>query len=170
MDFRLDEAIEILERTPASVTELLRGLSGPWLSASEGPGTFSPIDVLGHLIYGEQTDWIPRAKIMVDCGESRAFDPFDRTGFLPIIEGRGVDELLAQFTDLRQENLAGLRRLSPDLDLTGTHPGLGRVTMRQLLASWVVHDLGHIAQITRVLAKQYRDAVGPWREYLSIVK
>src|SRR6185503_10327067 len=112
-----------------------------WLHASEGPGTFSPLDVLGHLILGEQTDWIPRAKIIVQSGEARPFDPFDRRGFLPILEGRGVGELLAEFADLRQQNLVELRSISPDLDLPGTHPALGRVTMRQLLASWVVHDL-----------------------------
>lgn len=170
MDFQLAEAIEILERTPATVSALLNGLSNPWLHASEGPGAFSPIDVLGHLIYGEQTDWIPRARIIVESGEARPFDPFDRRGFLSIIEGQDVGELLAQFANLRKQNLAELQRLSPDLDLAGTHPALGRVTMRQLLASWVVHDLGHIAQITRVLANQYREAVGPWREYLSVVK
>ncbi len=164
------EAIEILERTPATVSALLGGLSEPWVHASEGSGTFSPIDVLGHLIYGEQVDWIPRAKIILEFGEARPFDPFDRTGFGQIIEGRGVGELLEQFATLREQNLAELRSISPDLDLSGTHPGLGRVTMRQLLAAWVVHDLGHIAQITRVLAKQYREAVGPWREYLTIVK
>jgi hypothetical protein len=170
MDFHVSEAIEILERTPATLSALLGGISDSWSHASEGPATFSPIDVLGHLILGEQTDWIPRAKIILESGESRPFDPFDRTGFLPLIEGRGVEELLAQFADLRKQSLGELRRFSPDLGLTGTHPALGRVTMRQLLAAWVVHDLGHIAQITRVLAKQYREAVGPWREYLSIIK
>jgi hypothetical protein len=169
MDFHIAEAIQILERTPASISALLAGLSDPWLHASEGPGTFSPIDVLGHLILSEQTDWIPRAKIILESGESRPFDPFDRFGFQPIIEGRAVGELLVQFATLREQNLTELRGISPDLDLTGTHPGLGRVTMRQLIAAWAVHDLGHIAQITRVLAKQYRDAVGPWHQYLSIV-
>src|SRR5215217_5693977 len=114
MDFEFDQAMEILERTPATVSTLLGGLSDAWLHASEGPGTFSPIDVLGHLIYGEQTDWIPRAKIMVASGESRPFDPFDRRGFLPILEGRGVAALLAEFADLRRQNLIELRGISPD--------------------------------------------------------
>jgi hypothetical protein len=170
MDFRVEEGVEILKRTPAALSGLLGGLSDSWLHASEGPETFSPLDVLGHLIYGEQTDWMPRARIIVESGESRPFEPWDRRGFYEILEGRTVDQLLHQFGQLRRENLADLRRLSPDLTLTGMHPGLGRVSMSELLAAWVAHDLGHIAQITRVLAKQYRDAVGPWREYLTIVR
>src|SRR5947199_3657635 len=126
MDFHLEEALEILERTPATLSSLLGGLSDTWLHASEGPGTFTPIDVLGHLILGEQTDWIPRARIMVESGESRPFDPFDRTGFLPIIEGRTGGELLAHFTDLRRRNLLALREISSDLHRTGSHPALGR--------------------------------------------
>jgi hypothetical protein len=169
MEFRIEEAGEFLARTPATLNALLAGLPDAWLRASEGPGTFTPIDVLGHLIYGEQVDWIPRAKIILEHGEARAFDPFDRVGFGPILEGRSVRELLAQFEELRRSNLAALRNLSPDLEATGTHPELGRVTMGQLLAAWVVHDLGHISQILRVLAKQYGEAVGPWRAYLSIV-
>jgi hypothetical protein len=169
MEFRIEEAEEILARTPATVSALLAGLPVAWLHANEGPGTFCPIDVLGHLIYGELVDWIPRAHIILQYGEARAFDPFDRQGFAPIIEGRTVGELLTQFEELRQSNLSAMRDLSPHLDLIGTHPALGRVTMRQLLACWVVHDFGHIAQIVRVLAKQYGEAVGPWREYLSII-
>ena len=170
MELRIGEAGEILAKTPATLNALLAGLPDAWLHASEGPGTFTPIDVLGHLIYGEQVDWIPRVKIILQYGEARAFDPFDRRGFASLAEGRPVADLLAEFAELRRGNLAHLRSLAPNLDAAGTHPALGRVTVRQLLAAWVVHDLGHIAQIVRVLARQYGDAVGPWREYLSIVK
>lgn len=143
------------------------------MSAREGPDTFNTIDVLGHLIYGEQADWIPRARIILECGESKAFEPFDRRGFASIIEGQSGDALLARFAGSRRESLQALRGFQLDdtlLGSPGTHPELGRVTMRQLLATWVAHDLGHVAQIVRVLARQYGDAVGPWREYLSIVR
>jgi hypothetical protein len=173
MEFHLAQAIEVLERTPLALSGLLHGISDPWLSAREGPETFSAIDVLGHLIYGEQADWIPRARIILECGEARIFDPFDRRGFASIIEGRSGDALLVQFAELRRESLRALRGFQLDeklLDAAGTHPELGRVTMRQLLATWVAHDLGHIAQIVRVLARQYGEAVGPWREYLTIVR
>src|SRR3954453_14091756 len=129
MHFDLAEAVAILERTPATLAALLGGLPDRWLHASEGPATFTPLDVLGHLILGEQTDWIPRAKIIMQSGESRPFDPFDRTGFLPIIEGRPGGDLLAHFTDLRGRNLLALAEISSDLDRTGSHPALGRVTM-----------------------------------------
>jgi len=169
MEFRIEEAGEILARTPATLGALLAGLPDVWLHASDGPGTFTPIEVLGHLIYGELVDWVPRARIILQYGESRSFDPFDRKGFVPVVEGRSVDELLAQFAELRRSNLACLPDFSSHLEAPGTHPAFGRVTMRELLSTWVVHDLGHIAQIARVLARQYGEAVGPWREYLSII-
>ena len=173
MEFQLAQAVEVLERTPPALSGLLHGVSDVWLNAREGPDTFSTIDVLGHLIYGEQTDWIPRARIIRECGETKAFEPFDRCGFASIIEGQSVDSLLSQFAESRRQNLQALSQLGLDetlLDSTGTHPELGRVTMRQLIATWVAHDLGHIAQIVRVMAKQYGEAVGPWREYLTIVR
>lgn len=174
MEFRLDRATEVLQRTPAVLDALLRGKSEAWLNCRTGPETFSPIDVLGHLIYGEIDDWMPRAEIILKCGESRAFDPFDRFGFRSLIDGRSMEELLTQFAELRAKNLAALEALRLDdrsLDLTGLHPdpSLGRVTMRNLLATWVVHDLGHISQIMRIMSNEYRDAVGPWRQYLSIL-
>lgn len=172
MEFHLEEGLEILERTPATLSALLSGVSDAWLNCREGPGTFSPVDVIGHLICGEQVDWIPRARIILECGESRPFDPFDRVGFEPIIQGKTIASLLDTFAALRQQNLATLGDLRLDaaaLDRTGIHPALGRVTMRQLLAAWAVHDLGHIRQIVRVMAGRYAAAVGPWRPYLTIL-
>ena len=130
------------------------------------------MDVLGHLIYGEQVDWIPRIRIILEHGEARPFDPFDRVGFEHLIAGKTIEELLNTFAVLRQESLQELSALKLEpamLSRTGTHPALGQVTLGQLLAAWVVHDLGHLAQIERVMARQYRDAVGPWREYLPIL-
>jgi hypothetical protein len=174
MEFQLDQATEVLQRTPAVLDALLRGKSEAWLNCRIGPGTFSPVDVLGHLISGEMTDWMPRAEIILKCGEGRAFDPFDRFGFAPLLHGRSVDELLTQFAELRAKSLAALEALRLDdraLDLTGMHPdpALGRVTMKNLLATWVVHDLGHIAQIMRIMSSEYREEVGPWRQYLTII-
>lgn len=151
---------------------LLCGLSEELLLADEGPDTFSPLDVLGHLIHGEQTDWVPRIRIILEQGEGRPFTPFDRFGFRETCRGLAAPALLGRFTALRRENLEWVTTLELDasrLELTGTHPALGRVTLRQLLAAWAVHDLGHIKQVVRVLAKRYREAVGPWREYLSIL-
>ncbi|HTS26860.1 MAG TPA: DinB family protein [Bryobacteraceae bacterium] len=172
MQFRMEEAIGILERTPKVLDALLRGQVEPWLNCREATETFSAMDVLGHLLYGEAVDWIPRAKIILECGESRAFDPFDRRGFGPLVKGRAVERVLDDFAEARKQNLKTLGELGLDgagLDRTGTHPGLGRVTVRQLLASWVVHDLGHVAQIARVMSREYREEVGPWREYLPIL-
>src|SRR5450432_6763 len=169
MRFELDEAIELLERTPRVLDAMLRGLSPVWLSARIDSGTFSPIDVLGHFIFGEMTDWIPRARIILDCQNSRAFDPFDRRGFGSLIENKSVGDLLDRFADLRARNIEQLHSFALDdskLDLPGVNPELGSVTMRQLLATWVVHDLNHINQLLRIFANQYRDEVGPWRAYL----
>lgn len=166
------EALQVLERTPATLQALLAGLSDSWLGATEGPDTFSPLDVLGHLIYGEETDWVPRIRIILEQGESKPFTPFDRLGFISESRGKSVQQLLDRFDALRRENLAFVRGLDLDeaaLGRRGTHPGLGRVTLSQLLAAWAVHDLGHVKQVVRVLARQYREAVGPWREYLTIL-
>jgi hypothetical protein len=172
MDFRLDRGLEILERTPAVFRALLGGLPEAWTSPNEGPDTFSAFDNLGHLIHGERTDWIPRARLILAQGASRRFEPFDRFAHYRESEGKTTDELLDDFARLRAENLATLRgwRLTDrELALEGEHPALGSVTLRQLLATWVAHDLGHVAQTARVLAKQHREAVGPWRAYLPVL-
>jgi DinB family protein len=172
MQFEIDEAVELLERTPRVLDAMLRDLSPAWLNARIDPGSFSPIDVLGHFIFGEMTDWIPRAQLILECQNARAFDPFDRRGFSSLIENKSVGDLLAHFADLRASNIRQLRSLALDeakLDLPGLHPSLGAVTMRQLLATWVVHDLNHLNQVMRILANQYGDEVGPWRAYLSIL-
>lgn len=172
MEIHLEDAQALLARTPAVLSELLRGLPQAWSDSREAPKTFSPIDVLGHLIYGEQVDWLPRVRIILDHGEARPFDPFDRVGFEDLIAGKSVADLLNMFATLRDQNLKALGELNLQPETfgrTGMHPALGRVTLGQLIASWVVHDLGHIAQIVRVMSRQYRDAVGPWRQYLPIL-
>jgi len=172
MNFNLEHAATILARTPGTLQVLLGDLPEPWVGATEGPDTFSPFDVVGHLIDGEETDWIPRAKIILAGGPDPRFEPYDRFRHRTRNVGRTLASLLAEFAELRSGNLELLRswRLTPArLDLPGVHPSLGRVTLSQLLAGWVVHDLGHIAQVTRVLAKQYREAVGPWVPYLPIL-
>ena len=172
MDFQLPRAIEILERTPAALRALLGGLPDEWTRPTEGPETFSAFDNLGHLVHGERADWIPRARIILTEGPSRTFDPYDRFAQYRESEGKDVAMLLDEFATLRAENLATLREWNlgdRDLAMEGTHPAFGRVTLAQLLATWVAHDLGHLAQVSRVMAKQYRDAVGPWRAYLPIL-
>ena len=162
----------VLQRTPATLNALLRDLPEPWLVHNEGPETWSPYDVIGHLIHGEETDWIPRAKIILEHGEARAFDPFDRVAMFEKSKAQSIAELLDTFARLRAENLRELQSLNLTADLLnkrGRHPELGVVTLRQLLATWVVHDLGHVRQVVRVMSKQYRDAVGPWKAYLSIL-
>lgn len=172
MQFQLTDALEILERTPATFRALLAGLSETWTSPNEGPDTFSAFDNLGHLIHGEKTDWIPRARLILEQGANRRFEPFDRFAQFQESQGKSVAELLDEFERLRNANLETLRAWNideQDLMLTGEHPELGTVTLRQLLATWVVHDLGHIAQTARVLAKQYVAEIGPWSAYLPIV-
>lgn len=173
MSFELAEAIALLERTPAALQALLGGLPEPWIVADEGPETFSAFDNVGHLIQGERADWIPRARIILAQGANRRFEPFDRFAQKRESQGKSLAELLDEFARLRAENLAVLRgwRLTErELALEGEHPGLGRVTLRQLLATWVAHDLGHVAQTSRVMAKRYREAVGPWRAYLPVLE
>ena len=172
MEFKLEEGIEILRQTPTTVDTLLRPLSGPWIERNEGPNTWSAFDVIGHLIHGEETDWIPRARIIINDGESRPFEPFDRVAMFEKSKGKSLGQLLDTFAQLRSSNIRELERMNLTpvlLEKTGTHPELGQVTLGQLLASWVVHDLGHIAQIVRVMARQYREEVGPWSAYLSIL-
>jgi len=170
--FVLEEAVAVLARTPATVDALLRGLPEGWIAANEGSDTWSPFDVIGHLIHGERTDWVPRARIIHEAGETRAFEKFDRFAQFAVSQGRTLPELLDEVAALRRENLralAALRLTDADLDRRGRHPELGLVTMRQLLATWMAHDLDHVVQISRVLARQYSDEVGPWRAYLRII-
>lgn len=172
MEFELDKAKEVLQRTPATLNALLCDLPNDWTLANEGPETFSPYDVIGHLIEGEENDWIPRARIILEQGEARPFDKFDRFAMYEKSRGKSLAELLAQFEQLRGESLRQLdeMNLTPELlQKRGSHPALGAVTLSQLLSAWVVHDLGHIRQIVRVMAKQYREAIGPWTTYLTIV-
>ena len=170
--FDMAEARAILERTPAALDALLRGLPDGWIAANEGADTWSPFDVVGHLIHGERTDWMQRIAILLDQGEARAFDRFDRFAQFAASEGRTLASLLDEFATLRRENLRALasRGLTDaDLDRRGRHPELGVVTLRQLLATWVAHDLDHVTQVARVLARQYSDEVGPWRAYLRVI-
>jgi len=170
--FVVEEAAAILARTPATLDAQLRGLPASWITAHEGGETWSPFDVVGHLIHGEETDWIPRAKIILAHGDARAFDKFNRTAQFTASEGRTLPDLLDEFAKLRKANLRELTSLNltdADLERPGLHPELGPVTLRQLLATWVAHDLDHVVQISRVLARQYSDAVGPWRAYLRVI-
>lgn len=172
MEFDLNRAVEILERTPATFRAFLGGLPEDWTSPNEGPETFSAFDNLGHLIHGERTDWIPRAQIILAQGANRTFEPFDRFAQYRESKGKSVAQLLDEFEALRAQNLTTLRSWNltdRELALEGEHPSLGPVTLRQLLSAWVVHDLGHVAQTSRVMAKQYREAIGPWTAYLPIV-
>jgi DinB superfamily len=172
MQFQLEHAAEILRRTPDTLNALLRDLPGEWALATEGPNSWSPFDVVGHLIHGEETDWMPRARLILEHGEARAFEPFDRRAMFEKSKGRTLGELLDTFARLRGESLEelGALNLTPEmLARRGAHPELGAVTLGQLLSTWVVHDLGHVSQIVRVLAKQYGEAVGPWRAYLSVL-
>ena len=172
MELSLDAALEILPRTPGTLKTMLKGISPRWSTGTEGQDTWSAEGVVGHLIHAEETDWIPRATIILTKGESQAFEPFDRFAQAKRFQGWSLTRLLDQFADLRAGSLRTLRgwRLKPEqLTLRGRHPELGPVTLSQLLACWVVHDLGHVAQISRVMAKQYSDAVGPWKAYLPVL-
>jgi len=172
MEFDLDAGLAVLTRTPVTLRALLAGLPAPWRSANEGPDTWSPQDVVGHLIHGEETDWIPRAKIILTKGESQAFEPFDRFAQARRFTGWSLERLLDRFAEARADGIATLRGwhlTREQVARCGRHPELGQVTLSQLLASWVVHDLGHIAQISRVMAKQYTAAVGPWNAYLPVL-
>jgi len=171
MDFNLEEAIPVLERTPVVLSALLDELPEDWTRVDEGPDTWSPRKVVVHLIHGERTDWIPRARIILKQESYRRFDPFDR--FAELKSERPLKDLLEEFDELRSGNVATLRGWNlkeKDMELTGEHPEFGAVTMRQLLATWVVHDLSHIAQITRTMARAYTTAVGPWTAYFRVLQ
>lgn len=172
MDFDLDSTAAVLERTPGTLRALLGGLSDGWVRGTEGPDTFNAFDVVGHLIDGEETDWIPRARIILARGEDPRFVPYDRFRHRARNAGRPLASLLDEFGSLRRANMALLaswRLTAADLDLPGTHPDFGRVALRELLAAWVVHDLGHVAQVARVMAKQYGGQVGPWGAFLPVL-
>ena len=172
-EFDLLDTIAILTRTPAILNTLLRGLSSTWVRGNEGKDTWSAFEIVGHLIVGERTDWMVRVRIILENGESRPFDPFDRFAQLTQSQDRSLDQLLDDFARVRKENLVALRALNlqqEDLNQRGRHPRLGVVTLSQLLATWAVHDLTHLHQLSRVMAHQYRDAVGPWSAYLGVLK
>ncbi|HWS85862.1 MAG TPA: DinB family protein [Pyrinomonadaceae bacterium] len=171
-DLRLEEALAVLERTPAAVRALLDGLPETWVRATEGERTWSPYDVVGHLVHGERADWMGRARHILS-GDPSPFTPFDRGAQFRESKGKSLQDLLAEFTELRGRNVAELRELQlgrEDLGRVGRHPDFGEVTLGKLLAAWVVHDLDHVAQIARTMAKVYTDAVGPWAAYLSILR
>ena len=172
MKYDFHKSTEILEKTPAVLRQLLDGLHSDWLMNNEGPDTFSPFDVLGHLVHGEKTDWTARVKLILEHGNTKAFEKFDRFAMYEESRGKTISELLDEFENLRKENLGWLRTLSlsaSDLEKKGLHPVLGEVTLENLLATWVVHDLTHIAQISRVMAKQYKEGIGPWTEFFRIL-
>ena len=172
MRFVLAEAFPVLERTPHVLRALLLGLPDPWIRATEGPSTWSPFDVVGHLIHGERTDWMPRLEIILAEGEGRAFTPFDRFAQFEASRGKTLEQLLDTFAVLRAGNLVRLASLGltpADLARRGRHPELGPVTLEQHLATWVAHDLSHLGQIARVMGKAYAEAVGPWAVYLPML-
>ena len=172
MKYSLERSYQILERTPSVLKILLSDLDEGWTKNNEGPDTFSPYDVIGHLIHGEKTDWAARTKIILEFGLSKPFVPWDRFAQYNESKGKTLSQLLNEFEVVRRDNLTWLRSLSlseTDLDKKGMHSKLGEVTLRNLLATWVVHDLTHIAQITRVMAKQYKEEMGPWPEFFRIL-
>ena len=172
MQFTIEKSIEILERTPAVLKTLLSGLSDEWIINNEGPETFSPYDVIGHLIHGEKTDWTARTKMILEFGASKTFVPWDRFAQYEESKGKNLDQLLNEFERIRKDNMVWIKSLNlteTDLDKKGLHPKLGEVTLRNLMTTWVVHDLTHIAQVTRVMAKQYKEEMGPWPEFFRIL-
>jgi len=171
-EFNLPEAIAILTRTPPTLDALLLGLPNVWARRNEGKDTWSAFDIVGHLIVGERTDWMPRVRIILENGEARPFDPFDRFAQSKENQDKSLEHLLDHFARLRRGNIAALQALNlrqEDLTRRGTHPALGAVTLSELLATWAVHDLTHLHQLSRVMAHEYRDAVGPWRAYLGVL-
>ena len=173
MKFDLEGAIEVLSMTPGTLKAMLGNLSDGWISSSNSTDNWQAFDVVGHLIHGEETDWIPRARIILEQGESRTFVPFDRFAQFENSIGKSLADLLAEFEEARARSLAELRSWNvsgEQFELKGMHPELGEVSLSQLLATWVVHDLNHIRQIATAMAKRYEAKVGPWKEYLSILK
>jgi len=173
MNFNLTHSIDLLSRTPDTLAQLLKGLPEPWLRNNEGEDTWSAYDILGHLIHGEKTDWIPRSLIILSDRADKTFEPYDRFAQQHEDQNRSIEVLLDEFSALRAQNLATLKSLNitkEKLQQKGIHPALGEATLQELLSTWTVHDLGHIAQISRVMAKQYASEVGPWKAYLGILK
>jgi hypothetical protein len=173
MEHNLPHTISLLTRTPATLSALLRDLPETWTFQDEGADTWSPFDVVGHLIHADRTNWMPRAKVVLQFGETRTFEPFDRWGHVPASQGKSLGQLLDEFARLRSDNLGELQALNlrqQDLDLRGRHPALGIVTLSELLATWAAHDLTHLHQISRIMAHQYREAVGPWKQYLGVLQ
>jgi hypothetical protein len=173
MEHNLPDTIALLTRTPAAIDALLRDLPEAWTLRNEGENTWSAFDVVGHLIHGDRTDWIPRARRILQFGESKAFEPFDRLAQQRQSRGKSLGQLLDEFAGVRSESLAELRALNlrqEDFDRRGLHPALGVVTLSQLLATWAAHDLTHVHQISRIMAHQYREAVGPWSNYLGVLQ
>lgn len=171
--FNPAEAIALLSRTPATLDALLRDQPNLWAHSNEGKDTWSAFDIVGHLVVGERTDWMPRARIILENGEARPFDPFDRLAQTRESQDKSLQQLLDEFALLRKENLTALQALNlqpQDLTRRGRHPALGTVTLSQLLATWAVHDLTHLHQLSRVMAHQYREAVGPWSAYLGVLQ
>ena len=172
MEYNLQDSIALLGRTPAALDALLRNLPEAWTLATEGENTWSPFDIVGHLIHCEHSDWMPRVNLILEFGETRAFDPFDRWGHQKHVQGKSLGELLDEFAAVRRENLNQLRALNlqaEDLARHGLHPSLGVVTLSGLLATWAAHDLNHLHQVSRVMAHQYHEAVGPWSAYLGVL-
>ena len=173
MPHNLDDTIALLERTPAALNALLRDLPETWTARNEGAETWTASDVIAHLIHAEHTDWIPRAKTILQFGDTQAFAPFDRLGYIRESLGKSLGQLLDEFAGVRAECLAELRRLKiqpEDLDRSGRHPALGAVTLSELLATWAAHDLTHLHQISRIMAHQYRAATGPFSVYLGVLQ
>jgi len=170
--FDLREAIGLLARTPATFDAMLRGLPEAWMRAHEGGETWSPFDIVGHMVHAEKTDWMPRARMILEHGDSRPFEPFDRFAQFRETDQRTLESLLDEFAALRRDNIAALEGFAltrADLEKPGRHPALGTVTLSNLLATWVAHDFDHVMQVSRVLARQYTDAVGPWSQYLRVI-
>ncbi len=173
MEFNLQQSLPILERTPVVIKYLLQDLDDEWIMNNEGGDTWSPYDVVGHLIHGENHDWITRVKITLRNDGNNHYEPFNRTAMFEESKGKSLSLLLQEFEEARGNSLAQLKQLNiqpQDLDKTAIHPSFGIVTLRQLLSTWVAHDLSHIVQISRTMAKQYKDEIGPWKEYLSVMK
>lgn len=172
MSHNLEDSLSLLSRTPAALDALLRDLPDAWTRRGEGDKTWTAFDVVGHLIHCEHTDWMPRARMILQSGEARPFEPFDRWGHVAAVQGKSLSQLLDELSSVRAENVAEVRRwhLGPDeLSLRGLHPALGPVTLSELLATWAAHDLTHLHQIARVMAHQYQDTVGPFAKFLGVM-
>jgi hypothetical protein len=173
MEHNLSDTIALLTRTPSTLNALLRDLPDAWTHSNEGENTWNALEVIGHLIHAERTDWMPRVELILGSWEARTFEPFDMRGHVREIQGKSLTQLLDEFARARAESLTALRAVNltqDDLDRRGLHPALGSVTLSQLLATWAAHDLTHVHQISRVMAHQYREAVGPWSKFLGVLQ